>query len=45
VPLETPLKSNWSFTVFCMANLAEKGSVAKISGKEGERFEGPAKSI
>ena len=23
-------------------NLAEKGSVAKISGKEGERFEGPA---
>ena len=24
-------------------NLAEKGSVAKISGKEGERFEGPAR--
>ena len=24
-------------------NLAEKGSVAKISGKEGEKFEGPAR--
>ena len=26
-------------------NLAEGGSVAKISGKEGERFEGPAQSV
>ena len=26
-----------------MAILAEGGSVAKISGKEGEKFEGPAR--
>jgi dihydroxy-acid dehydratase len=40
-PLETPLKTTGHLQIL-YGNLAEKGSVAKISGKEGERFEGPA---
>ena len=41
-PLEQPLKKTGHLQVL-YGNLAEKGSVAKISGKEGERFEGPAR--
>lgn len=40
-PLETPIKATGHLQIL-YGNLAEKGSVAKISGKEGERFEGPA---
>lgn len=41
-PLEQPLKVTGHLQIL-YGNLAEKGSVAKISGKEGERFEGPAR--
>ena len=41
-PLEHPLKATGHLQIL-FGNLAEKGSVAKISGKEGERFEGPAR--
>ena len=41
-PVETPLKQTGHLQIL-YGNLAEKGSVAKISGKEGERFEGPAR--
>jgi len=41
-PLEQPLKETGHLQIL-YGNLAEKGSVAKISGKEGERFEGPAR--
>lgn len=40
-PLENPIKKTGHLQIL-YGNLAEKGSVAKISGKEGERFEGPA---
>ncbi len=40
-PIERPLKETGHLQIL-YGNLAEKGSVAKISGKEGERFEGPA---
>lgn len=40
--LDTPLKPNGHLQIL-YGNLAEGGSVAKISGKEGERFEGPAR--
>ncbi|CAL1518851.1 Dihydroxy-acid dehydratase [Chitinophaga sp. MM2321] len=42
MPLETPLKLSGHLQIL-YGNLAEKGSVAKISGKEGERFVGPAR--
>jgi dihydroxy-acid dehydratase len=42
VPLEVPLKPTGHLQIL-YGNLAEKGSVAKISGKEGERFSGPAR--
>jgi dihydroxy-acid dehydratase len=42
VPLEQPLKATGHLQIL-YGNLAAKGSVAKISGKEGERFVGPAK--
>ncbi|MET3877374.1 dihydroxy-acid dehydratase [Chitinophaga sp. OAE865] len=42
MPLETPLKPGGHLQIL-YGNLAEKGSVAKISGKEGERFCGPAR--
>lgn len=42
MPLETPLKATGHLQIL-YGNLAEKGSVAKISGKEGERFVGPAR--
>ncbi|MCR6719750.1 MAG: dihydroxy-acid dehydratase [Chitinophagaceae bacterium] len=41
-PLENPLKKTGHLQIL-YGNLAEKGSVAKISGKEGETFEGPAR--
>jgi dihydroxy-acid dehydratase len=42
VPLEQPLKETGHIQIL-YGNLAEKGSVAKITGKEGERFVGPAR--
>jgi dihydroxy-acid dehydratase len=42
VQLETPLKATGHLQIL-YGNLAEGGSVAKISGKEGERFEGTAR--
>ena len=41
-PLSEPIKATGHLQVL-YGNLAEKGSVAKISGKEGERFIGPAR--
>ena len=41
-PLEKPLKASGHLQIL-YGNLAEKGSVAKISGKEGEKFVGPAR--
>jgi len=41
-PLEKPLKVTGHLQIL-YGNLAEGGSVAKISGKEGERFEGTAR--
>ena len=42
MPLEKPLKATGHLQIL-YGNLATKGSVAKISGKEGERFEGKAR--
>ncbi len=41
-PWDKPIKPTGHLQIL-YGNLAEKGSVAKISGKEGERFEGPAR--
>jgi dihydroxy-acid dehydratase len=41
-PLENPIKKTGHLQIL-YGNLAEGGSVAKISGKEGERFVGPAR--
>jgi dihydroxy-acid dehydratase len=41
-PIEQALKTTGHLQML-YGNLAEKGAVAKISGKEGERFEGPAR--
>jgi dihydroxy-acid dehydratase len=41
-PLAHPLKKD-SHLVVLYGNLAPEGAVAKITGKEGERFEGPAR--
>ncbi|HEX7844734.1 MAG TPA: dihydroxy-acid dehydratase, partial [Chitinophagaceae bacterium] len=41
-PIEQPLKKTGHLQIL-YGNLAEKGSVAKISGKEGESFIGPAR--
>ncbi len=41
-PIENPIKATGHLQIL-YGNLAEGGSVAKISGKEGERFEGPAR--
>ncbi|AIM38778.1 dihydroxy-acid dehydratase [Sphingobacterium sp. SG20118] len=40
--LADPIKANGHLQIL-YGNLAEKGSVAKISGKEGEKFSGPAR--
>jgi dihydroxy-acid dehydratase len=42
MPLDKPLKATGHLQIL-YGNLAEGGSVAKISGKEGERFEGSAR--
>ncbi|MBC7829195.1 MAG: dihydroxy-acid dehydratase [Chitinophagaceae bacterium] len=42
LPVENPIKATGHLQIL-YGNLAERGSVAKISGKEGERFEGPAR--
>ncbi|MBU3713839.1 MAG: dihydroxy-acid dehydratase [Ferruginibacter sp.] len=41
-PVEHPIKQTGHLQIL-YGNLAEKGSVAKISGKEGEIFTGPAR--
>ena len=41
-PIESPLKVTGHLQIL-YGNLAEGGSVAKISGKEGEKFEGTAR--
>lgn len=42
LPLENPVKATGHLQIL-YGNLAWKGSVAKISGKEGDRFEGKAR--
>jgi dihydroxy-acid dehydratase len=42
MPTDKPIKATGHLQIL-YGNLAEGGSVAKISGKEGERFEGPAR--
>jgi dihydroxy-acid dehydratase len=42
LPLESPLKATGHLQIL-YGNLAQGGSVAKITGKEGEQFEGPAR--
>jgi dihydroxy-acid dehydratase len=42
MPLESPLKATGHLQIL-YGNLAEGGSVAKITGKEGEQFTGPAR--
>ena len=42
MPLDRPIKATGHLQIL-YGNLAEGGSVAKISGKEGERFEGTAR--
>lgn len=42
LPVESAIKSTGHLQIL-YGNLAEGGSVAKITGKEGERFEGPAR--
>lgn len=42
LPVEKPVKATGHLQIL-FGNLAAKGSVAKISGKEGELFEGPAR--
>ncbi|MCJ8209434.1 dihydroxy-acid dehydratase [Mucilaginibacter sp. RS28] len=41
-PVEQPIKATGHLQIL-YGNLATGGSVAKITGKEGERFEGPAR--
>ncbi|HEY9489156.1 MAG TPA: dihydroxy-acid dehydratase [Chryseosolibacter sp.] len=41
-PLENPIKATGHLQIL-FGNLAEQGSVAKITGKEGDRFKGPAR--
>ncbi|MEY4727591.1 MAG: hypothetical protein RLZZ390_115, partial [Bacteroidota bacterium] len=41
-PLENPLKATGHLQIL-YGNIASGGSVAKISGKEGEKFAGPAR--
>ncbi len=41
-PVTNPIKATGHLQIL-FGNLATKGSVAKISGKEGEQFEGPAR--
>lgn len=41
-PINNPIKKNGHIQIL-KGNLAELGAVAKITGKEGERFSGPAR--
>jgi len=41
-PIEKPIKKTGHLQIL-YGNLAPKGSVAKITGKEGEKFKGPAR--
>lgn len=41
-PLDNPIKKDGHLQIL-YGNLAEEGAVAKITGKEGESFEGPAR--
>lgn len=41
-PIEKPIKATAHLQIL-YGNLAQKGSVAKITGKEGEKFTGPAR--
>lgn len=41
-PLSNPIKKTGHLQIL-KGNLAQRGSVAKITGKEGERFSGPAR--
>lgn len=41
-PIENPIKTTGHLQIL-YGNLAPKGSVAKITGKEGEKFKGPAR--
>jgi dihydroxy-acid dehydratase len=43
-PLDAPLKATAHLQIL-RGNLAPDGAVAKITGKEGERFSGPAKAF
>ncbi len=42
VPFDNPIKTNGHLQIL-YGNLAPEGAVAKITGKEGEIFEGPAR--
>lgn len=42
LPVENPIKATGHLQIL-YGNLAEKGSVAKITGKEGEKFKGKAR--
>jgi len=42
MPVDKPIKKRGHLQIL-FGNLAEQGSVAKITGKEGEKFEGPAR--
>jgi dihydroxy-acid dehydratase len=42
LPSESPIKATGHLQIL-YGNLAEGGSVAKITGKEGDRFQGPAR--
>ncbi|WP_158825105.1 dihydroxy-acid dehydratase [Mucilaginibacter lacusdianchii] len=42
LPVEKAIKATGHLQIL-YGNLAERGSVAKITGKEGERFDGPAR--
>ncbi len=44
LPVENAVKSTGHLQIL-YGNLAEEGSVAKISGKEGEKFTGPARTF
>ncbi len=42
MPIERPLKATGHLAIL-YGNLAPRGAVAKITGKEGDRFQGPAR--
>ena len=44
LPFEKPIKATGHLQIL-YGNLAERGSVAKITGKEGEKFNGPARTF